>query len=285
MHKKLLINKLLDGDARLVQGTETLALLAQTQKFCFNTQCLKDMIIATAGGKLKAMVPLARAPFPLTWIENETGTHGMLCIQGTLDFVVANIPVYLEGAAELVYASVPVECQEEVTAVVGISRHPKYSARAYAVYPAVGVSSSVVDPVSGKWVEVAVPLKYKAETETVLPVRVREAKHFLWEAMFDWMALNVKNATTSESVEFTPELNAARARKNKPPLKNYTYIGSNMSTPDTGAAQSGKSPMAHVVRGHFKERKTGTYWWNPHIAGKGEVKEREGYKFSGSKNI
>jgi hypothetical protein len=35
---------------------------------------------------------------------------------------------------------------------------------------------------------------------------------------------------------------------------------------------------AHRVRGHFKIRKNGIFWWRPHIRGTGELLERNGYK-------
>ena len=35
---------------------------------------------------------------------------------------------------------------------------------------------------------------------------------------------------------------------------------------------------AHRVRGHFKQRSSGIYWWRPHVRGKGELIERHGYK-------
>ncbi len=34
---------------------------------------------------------------------------------------------------------------------------------------------------------------------------------------------------------------------------------------------------AHYVRGHFKQRKHGIYWWNPFVRGKGDPKKREAY--------
>lgn len=34
---------------------------------------------------------------------------------------------------------------------------------------------------------------------------------------------------------------------------------------------------AHYVRGHFKQRSKGIYWWNPFIRGKGELKRRKAY--------
>jgi hypothetical protein len=34
---------------------------------------------------------------------------------------------------------------------------------------------------------------------------------------------------------------------------------------------------AHYVRGHFKQRKHGVYWWNPFVRGNGDLKRREAY--------
>jgi len=34
---------------------------------------------------------------------------------------------------------------------------------------------------------------------------------------------------------------------------------------------------AHYVRGHFKQRATGLFWWQPFIRGKGEVRRRDAY--------
>jgi len=35
---------------------------------------------------------------------------------------------------------------------------------------------------------------------------------------------------------------------------------------------------AHLVRGHFKQRKSGLFWWNPFVRGKGKLNKREAYE-------
>jgi len=35
---------------------------------------------------------------------------------------------------------------------------------------------------------------------------------------------------------------------------------------------------AHLVRGHFKQRKSGLFWWNPFVRGKGKLNKREAYQ-------
>lgn len=43
---------------------------------------------------------------------------------------------------------------------------------------------------------------------------------------------------------------------------------------------TGKVLAAHWVRGHFKTRKTGIFWWQPHIAGSGPTQHRTAYILS-----
>ena len=35
---------------------------------------------------------------------------------------------------------------------------------------------------------------------------------------------------------------------------------------------------AHLVRGHFKQRKNGLFWWNPFVRGSGKLNKREAYE-------
>ena len=35
---------------------------------------------------------------------------------------------------------------------------------------------------------------------------------------------------------------------------------------------------AHLVRGHFKQRKNGLFWWNPFVRGRGALNKREAYE-------
>lgn len=47
-------------------------------------------------------------------------------------------------------------------------------------------------------------------------------------------------------------------------------------TPD-GVISRRTDISAHYVRGHFKQRKSGIYWWNSFVRGKGEPRKREAY--------
>lgn len=78
-------------------------------------------------------------------------------------------------------------------------------------------------------------------------------------------------------------INKARAKARKQPLVSYSTVALKLSKADERtAAASGMTKAQirqHIVRGHFKIRSTGVYWWRPHIRGASDVGEvrRAGY--------
>ena len=60
----------------------------------------------------------------------------------------------------------------------------------------------------------------------------------------------------------------------------YTLIYLNESETVTleGVINRRSDVSAHYVRGHFKQRVKGVYWWNPFVRGSGKPKERVAYR-------
>ena len=79
------------------------------------------------------------------------------------------------------------------------------------------------------------------------------------------------------NVEMVPHtferLNKKRRRKGSPDLLSYSVVKINLSKRDqataTAAGLSGADIRRHMVRGHFKIRRGGIYWWRPYIRGHG----------------
>lgn len=71
-------------------------------------------------------------------------------------------------------------------------------------------------------------------------------------------------------------INKQRLKKNKPPLCSYSIIKIKPYIAQEYQNQGGtKNKSLHWVRGHFKARKTGVFWWSAHQAGnreQGEIK-------------
>ena len=95
--------------------------------------------------------------------------------------------------------------------------------------------------------------------------------------------LNSKNCIETKTVEFS-KLNKQRKKSGKLPLLSHKAVTINLSRRDADYAKAnGVSPSEirqHIVRGHFKIKKHGVYWWRPFMRGDAEVGviKRTGYK-------
>lgn len=93
--------------------------------------------------------------------------------------------------------------------------------------------------------------------------------------------LNSRNVVQHETVDLS-RLNRARRKRGKSPLLDYTRttISLSRSMHRIGEARgmSREASRAHLVRGHFKIRRTGVFWWSPFVRGdaaKGEIRREE----------
>jgi len=80
-------------------------------------------------------------------------------------------------------------------------------------------------------------------------------------------ALNSKNLTAAviDDRDLT-KLNKHRTRSGKPLLRNFTVIKLNLSRAMQRKIEAAGGEAAyrqHLVRGHYKVRKTGIFWWSP----------------------
>jgi hypothetical protein len=71
------------------------------------------------------------------------------------------------------------------------------------------------------------------------------------------------------------KLNASRTRRRKPPLLPYsiTMLKLSKARERVGTSNAVDSRIArqHLVRGHFKVRKSGIYWWHHFVRGIGDI--------------
>lgn len=94
--------------------------------------------------------------------------------------------------------------------------------------------------------------------------------------------INSRSGVSKEAVDLQ-KLNRQRTKGGKLPLLSYSTVKMKLSRRDSRIAQSeGTEPAMirqHIVRGHFKIRKSGIYWWRPYLRGTSEagVVVRSGY--------
>lgn len=101
----------------------------------------------------------------------------------------------------------------------------------------------------------------------------------LFDTLQEWrfvlgllMVLNSRNIVRySDPITFE-KLNKQRKLKGVPPLHPHREIRLGLSHVQRNRLGSGSTLelMAHLVRGHFKVRRTGLFWWSPHVRGKGD---------------
>lgn len=93
-----------------------------------------------------------------------------------------------------------------------------------------------------------------------------------------FLLLNARNRVVqvTDGPDFT-RLNRSRAKSGKAPLLSSKIIKLDLSRPIVQALRRGTSTnprdlAAHVVRGHFKVRKSGVFWWSPFVRGGDKAK-------------
>lgn len=116
------------------------------------------------------------------------------------------------------------------------------------------------------------------------PGLVNEAIEEITPLMFMWESIiNCKSGITTTNVkpQKTGKLVLGR-RKKIMANTEYTVVSLSAVESVTNGKTSQRADVeAHLVRGHFKRRKSGVYWWSPFIRGTGEVRHRKAYVMEG----
>jgi hypothetical protein len=111
-----------------------------------------------------------------------------------------------------------------------------------------------------------------------------ESAEEIFRLLFCWLILlNSKSGIDKTIVkEKTSAIKLGALKKRQYNRSGYTVISlSDMEKPQSdGIVVSRNDVSAHRVRGHFKVKKSGIFWWRPHVRGAGEIKERQGYQLS-----
>jgi hypothetical protein len=102
----------------------------------------------------------------------------------------------------------------------------------------------------------------------------------LFDTLQEWrfvlgllMVLNSRNVVGYSAPITFEKVNKARKAKGAPILHPHREIRLGLSHVQRNRLGTGSTVdlMAHLVRGHFKVRRTGLFWWSPHVRGKGEA--------------
>jgi hypothetical protein len=83
------------------------------------------------------------------------------------------------------------------------------------------------------------------------------------------------------SGENLSKLNKARSKQRKPELREFTVTNLRLTRTTENRLRAGgmdrNAARVHLVRGHFKVRSSGVYWWSPFTRGRGTGVPRRTY--------
>lgn len=95
-------------------------------------------------------------------------------------------------------------------------------------------------------------------------------------------AISARNLTAASAPEDVTSVNKTRRKLGRPPLLSFRTVRLSLSrTVERRRSEGQGNPMPlHMVRGHFKVRKSGIYWWAPFWRGDAAagVVSRKGYE-------
>jgi len=86
--------------------------------------------------------------------------------------------------------------------------------------------------------------------------------------------LNSRNCVSIDKAEVSTG-NKLRRLRGKPPLLSHSTVNIHLNKRDARAseAMSPAEVRLHMVRGHFKVRKSGVFFWRPHLRGDADFGE------------
>jgi hypothetical protein len=115
----------------------------------------------------------------------------------------------------------------------------------------------------------------KITTQQLIEGNVASIMHDVQDEMGHLFAtlilMNSKNCVNVAKTEPPMKLNKARRKRGKPELLPYSTVHIELSKSQQRAVESGlisrEEARRHLVRGHFKVRATGVFWWGEFIRG------------------
>lgn len=108
-------------------------------------------------------------------------------------------------------------------------------------------------------------------------------KHAVFDCLQEWRfiiglltVINSRNVVNYSDPITYEKLNKQRAKKDLPLMHNHREIRLALSRVQRNRTGSGEhiDVKAHTVMGHWKLRRSGLFWWSPHIRGSGPVRMR-----------
>lgn len=269
---------------------EFAAILSKAQKFVLD-RSLGDVLGDMPRKEVRAALPFCRLPFPTVWIEIAQADRAAFCRLPVTEglYQPVRVGVLCEQAgddpgefyASLIWSFSPADTSRQfMQSPVNMSSGALYvNANLPHTYRDKGDTGPGLDePFTAEPIISRYFRAFLEEVSTEQPDLLETFKAGInndWQGeIWFWLAalamLNARNGARSIPRPVAPALAKARRKAGKPALMDYHELTIRL-TPGEARERRASGPRsaqhAHVVRGHFKVRKTGIYWWSPHIRG------------------
>ena len=135
---------------------------------------------------------------------------------------------------------------------------------------------SELHPAIGPIIDAMSEMMGLSKTMKIIADKTREAGLQSLILLPSLILLNARNAVESQLVPAPEKLNKARLKRRQHPLVEHRVVKLKLSKSQGARSEQGSDSSRHIrgtlVRGHFKTRRTGIYWWNAYArAGYGAV--------------
>jgi len=267
----------------------------------------------TKPSSLVTALPFARMPYPLMWVEwrnvmspykrpvsygEEAPTRtGVLIQQGetALDGLMSWVfqfrnevmsPVPFGAMFDFTRQILDSAGLSNVDVMAGNSVWSKIKARegeADAARKIVGHMSLAAPPHMWRWLKEAWPELPEEKRGFLERSYLKDLEGEPWFAAMCLVMLNTKGMLESERQDLS-KLNRARGKSKRRALREFAItrlsVGRKLQKSGTGVTR--EMARQHLVRGHFKVRKGGVFWWSPFVRGNQDISvPRERYVVKG----
>jgi len=158
-------------------------------------------------------------------------------------------------------------------ALKGMERWQRYASSLSEVQAAVELGRHSESILSRHAMNFVVAVRQKATAQMTDDLMRQWQRDLTGEPVFVQAAVALLNSRNciEQHRDDLGQLNKAREKRGKPPLMEFVTTRIALSRVQQHAADSAgvdrRTARQHLVRGHFKVRRSGIYWWSPFLRG------------------
>ena len=256
-------------------------LIGRAQKFAL----ARDFALAADGlvdniDELKRIAPFCRIPYPITWIEfaQSDRKHWM---ESSMHF--PTVQAAPANIAFLCVAKDPKDMTSWTTLLMWSFKNQRQTYNASVIAIDINLNGKADSNFPAEGLEPYVMARSAPFAPPLIGLTSDETKKLIEVLSSDWGGevrylfavlglLNAQNVPVSTRTDLS-KLNKARARRGHRQLQDHTVLTirathkASLLPPRASSTERGTEIRASFIRGHFKHRKTGIFWWNPHLRG------------------